>query len=201
MSFYTKPKGMSFPIGKFLLLIVTLQIVFTFVIWLGRTFILDEIGLRLSDVILGSIPGLIAVLNRRVWRMEKRPRRLFVYVIKLLFHIYISGLAMLATILSWNVLLTNSGFVNGIIIATYICAWVLPWIFPSLSQRLYDKQWEIGGFALGLSGIAGIIGAFIGLHGNRKFSLLASAILMGAIAVGWAQYAGYEIWENRPWAQ
>ncbi|GAB4424362.1 MAG: hypothetical protein Kow002_13900 [Anaerolineales bacterium] len=200
MSFYKKPPLASLSVSKFFLSIIAAQVLFTFLVWLGRTFYSHEQSLVLSDVIMGSIPGVLGVLNRWIWRSKKPHKNLLVWVVKLLSHLYISGLSLVATILAWNVVMRDPRVINGISIAVYVFAWVLSWLFPSLAECLYAKQWRIGASALALSGVAGIIGASIGRHGG-DFSISVSGILGGAISIGWAQYAGYEIWDNRPWAK
>ena len=200
MSFYRKPESVFFPVSKFLFAITASQAIFTLLTWLGRTFYSHDQRLVLSDIIIGSIPGVLGVLNRWIWRSKKTHKNFLVWVVKLLFHLYLSGLALAATILAWNVIVRDSRVINGISIAGYVFAWVFPWLFSSLSERLYAKQWRMGASALALLGMVGIGGASIGRYGG-DFSIFVSGVLCGAISIGWSQYAGYEIWDNRPWAK
>ena len=96
--------------------------------------------------------------------------------------------------------------------ATYLLSWALPVRAPTISALLWREQstpqtrigrWFLAA-CIALLPIAGVLGANIGMFGNRfgqDTFVLAVAGLLGlvaALAVSFA--ASYQLWPLRPWA-
>lgn len=98
------------------------------------------------------------------------------------------------------------------LLIVYLTAWALPIINSKLAKFLYTEQnapqTGLGKvflrIALLFSGIAGPVGAAIGLgsskilHG-RGISILIVGVLAAAVAIGFAQHSAYELWAKHRW--
>jgi len=97
------------------------------------------------------------------------------------------------------------------LVGTYLLAWALPPSAPGVSALLWREQttpqtrigrWFLAA-CIALLPIAGVLGANIGMFGNRfgqaevVFTLAGSLGLIAALAVSFA--ASYQLWPERPW--
>ncbi len=99
------------------------------------------------------------------------------------------------------------------ILLAYLLAWAMPAINPRVSAILWREQTtpqtRVGRIvlviALAIGPSAGVIGASLGMFGSRfgetESVILAIAVLMTAVAIGFAFAFGYQLWPERPWAK
>jgi len=99
------------------------------------------------------------------------------------------------------------------ILLAYLLAWALPAIKPRVSAILWREQTapqtRVGQIilviALAIGPSAGVIGASLGMFGNRfgetDTVILVAAALMTSVAIGFAFAFAHQLWPDRPWAQ
>lgn len=209
---FPKPPIASFSPGKTLFLGTGISMLFAFLIWLFRCLGLLATGKRdftlaFVDVAGGIFLLLLSFYSRWAWQ----PRRIHAlwhrWLVNLMGSVYLSILLLLAARMFWGIVLGDSrAFVGNLILTgLFVFAWLLPVISYPLAKQLEDAQyaldWRIlkwGGLAL--VGVAGVIGANIGLHGGDKRPVLL-AVLFSATAIGSAQYFASYLWPYRPWAK
>jgi hypothetical protein len=204
---YKKPTAVSWPIWKFVLLVLLLQAIFTFLAWLDRSFFNNALP-TVVDILAGSGVSIFALWQRWVWKRFNGVRlRLLVWIGNVFVSFYLSGLLLVGAMRKWSLLAGEpwSWFVNGSLLIAFVGMWLLPLFSFTSAKRIHKFQWKISGFAVGLSGIAGILGALFGMfssrHGEKGAVIFVLGILLSLLSIGFAQHAGYESWINRPYAK
>ncbi len=116
-------------------------------------------------------------------------------------------------VICWDALLAApwNWIVNGVSIALFILAWVLPAISQRAARRIAYAQDSLSFKMLAFGGpaalmvTAGILGASFGLHGGPSAEgqvdprLVAVAVMPPIFGIGLAQYNAHHSWPYRPW--
>jgi hypothetical protein len=208
---FPKPPIASFSLRKTLFLGTGMSMLFTFLIWLFRHLeswaTKRDFTMAFVDVVGGIFLLPLSLYSRWAWQPRRRYALWHRWSVNLMGSVYLSILLLLAARMFWEIVLGDSRafVVNLILTGLFVFAWLLPVISYPLAKQLEDAQyaldWRIlkwGGLAL--VGVAGVIGANIGLHGgDKRFVLLA--VLFSATATGSAQYFASYLWPYRPWAK
>ena len=202
---YRMPPSMRWPFWKYVLLVLFMQAIFTFVVWLHRSILYDKSALSVSDVVYGSGPALFAFWQWWVWKKHKGNRWL-IWAGNLFINLYLPALFLGGAISTWRILLNKVPLVvvTVFLLLTFSGMWALPWLSSSRAKALHDLQWQLSGLMLGLIGVAGIIGASIGIFSARSGTKGAEwmlGLLLSLLAIGLAQHTGYISWIYRPWAK
>jgi hypothetical protein len=94
-------------------------------------------------------------------------------------------------------------------VIAYLFAWLLPYLYPGVSELLFQEQMtpktDAGKafmrVAWAILPIAGAGGAFIGMYINRAGEMKNASALLGPlfmiVAIGWAQSASHQLREER----
>jgi len=209
---FPKPPVASFPIWKTILLGIGQSLIFTFLVWLFSALLpmiqgnLPDWSLSALDVLLGSVMLPITVYSRWAWQPRRKNAHWHRWIVNLSSGLYISGLLLTGAISYWNAILPLpwNVLINSLFLVMFLVAWVLPVLSYPLAKRLEEAQHTLDLYVLkwgGLSvvGIAGIIGANIGLHSDWRSVIVA--VLFPIVAIGLAQYIASYLWPYRPWAK
>jgi len=122
----------------------------------------------------------------------------FRWIGRMIIVVLLSGVFLLSAIRTWGVLLPTpwGWIVNGMILASYLLALLMPVVKASLAMKLADWQDSLNWIALGFSSVAGSLGAWIGMKSSLGRAWVA-AFLGAIIAVAFAQYASFSAWMDR----
>ena len=99
------------------------------------------------------------------------------------------------------------------VFSAYLLAWAMPVLNPRLSAILWREQMtpqtRVGrivlGLALAIGPSAGVLGASLGMYGNR-FGQASAVVAVGSalasfVAIQLAFVISYQLWPERPWAK
>lgn len=122
----------------------------------------------------------------------------FRWIGRVVFLVLLSGVFLLSAMRTWDVLLPTpwDWIVNGMILASYLLALLMPVVKASLAMKLAEWQDSMNWIALGFSSVAGGLGFWIGMQGGLGRAWVA-AFLGTIIAVAFAQYASFNAWQDR----
>lgn len=215
---FEKPRGAS-SLRKSILGGLAGSAIFVFLIWLFNS-VLNQFRtgvymhpLRANEVLLGSGPLFLALYAYWAWKPRRKNARLHRWLQACGGVLYWSILMLLLPVTYWNALLKNpwKWVVNGILIALFITAWILPVISYSVAEKLVRMQWTFnlrilsyGGLG-GLMVLAGILGASFGMNASRNGEvgsvIFVIAFLFSLMALSMAQMGAETVWRYRPWAK
>jgi hypothetical protein len=126
---------------------------------------------------------------------------------------YISFVILLAGMKPWNILLKPpwNWVVNGLLLALFVTAWILPALSYPLARKIRALQDAIGikmlkfGGPAGLMVLVGILGARYGRDLHRQGKNVETLLFFGfgfpLISIFLAQYNATDFWPYRPWAK
>ncbi len=212
-----KPRGVSLPFWKHIFASLVPATIFIFLIWLMNSVVyLYYTGsfsrpLKISDVLLGSGPILMAPWARWVWHPKRKYAHWHRWFYTLVSTLYLSVLVLLLPLTYWTALFTRPWgmLINSILVLLFIVGWILPFVFYPLAKKVTETlrllNVRLFPFVGLLTGSAGVSAAIFGMRASRNgegAAIIAFVAFLGSfVALYFAVMSSEIIWRYRPWAK
>ena len=169
--------------------------------------------LTITDLLLGSGALVFSLWSYWAWRPRRKHGRWHRWLVREVGGMYISFVILLAGMKPWNILLKPpwNWVVNGLLLALFVTAWILPALSYPLARKIRALQDAIGikmlkfGGPAGLMVLVGILGARYGRDLHRQGKNVEALLLFGfgfpLVSIFLAQYNATDFWPYRPWAK